>query len=89
MYIRVKKDGFIYDYNEILAKNPGCEVIPEELAYPERFVPQHAVERLTSPEAKTKGKRKVALDLSTSDIPEPPEYTPTELAADASRGLPA
>ena len=37
MYIRVKKDGFIYEYNEILAKNPECEVISEEVAYPEKF----------------------------------------------------
>jgi hypothetical protein len=78
MYIRVKKDGFIYDYNEILAKNPGCEVIAEEVAYPERFIPVQAI----------KAKRKTALDLSTTDIPEAPPYTSPELAAEASRGLP-
>lgn len=95
MYIRVRKDGFIYDYNPIMAANPACEVIPEEIAYPERFIPAH-VEVVAEPEpgvqsAKAKPgrpKRKAALDLSTTDIPEPPPYTPVELAADASRGLP-
>lgn len=79
MYIRVKKDGFIYDYNEILAQNPECEIVPEEIAYPERFMP---------PEPPKRKKRGAALDLSTADIPEPPPYTPPELAAEASRGLP-
>jgi len=90
MYIRVKKDGFIYEYNEILAKNPGCEVVPEEIAYPERFVPAHALERVEEvqkPKA-TRKTRKAALDLTTADIPEPPDYTSPELAAEASRGMP-
>lgn len=79
MFIRVKKDGTIYDYNEILAKNPDCEVIPEEIAYPERFMPEAA---------KNRSKRKAALDLATADIPEPPMYTPPELAAEAAHGIP-
>lgn len=79
MFIRVRKDGTIYDYNEILAKNPDCEVIPEEIAFPERFIPEAA---------KTKPRRKSALDLATADIPEPPVYTSSELAAEAAHGMP-
>lgn len=77
-YIRVRKDGFIYEYNDILAQNPECEVVSEEEAYPERFMPSHV----------TKRKNKNNLDLSTAEIPEPPVYTPPELAAEASKGLP-
>lgn len=92
MYIRVKKDGFIYDYNEILAKNPGCEWCGGVVSF-ERFVPEHLVGRLESPEPKVKAtrttKRKAALDLTTADIPEAPPYTSPELAEDAARGLPA
>lgn len=92
MYIRVKKDGTIYDYNEILAKNPGCEVVPEEVVFPERFVPEHVADRVEVPATAEKPKRtvrrKAAFDLVTADIPEPPPYTSSELAADASRGLP-
>jgi hypothetical protein len=84
MYIRVRKDGFIYDYNEILAKNPECEVVSEEVAYPERFMPTEAPKRV----ATARKKRGVVLDLSTDDIPEAPPYTPPELAEEASRGLP-
>jgi hypothetical protein len=79
MFIRVRKDGTIYDFNEILAKNPDCEVIPEEIAFPERFIPEAA---------KTKPRRKSALDLATADIPEPPVYTSSELAAEAAHGMP-
>ena len=89
MYIRVKKDGFIYDYNEILAKNPGCEVISEEVAFPERFIPAHAAEHVEEvAKPKTVRKKKAALDLTTADIPEPPDYTSPELAAEAARGMP-
>lgn len=84
MYIRVKKDGFIFDYNEILAKNPGCEVIPEEIAYPERFMPVEAPQRV----AAVRKKRGGALNLETADIPQEPVYTPPELAAEAARKMP-
>ena len=90
MYIRVKKDGFLYDYNEILAKNPACEVITEQEAFPERFVPEHVAERVEAPEKPKRAvKRKAALDLTTADIPEAPPYTSPGLAEDAARGLPA
>lgn len=90
MYIRVKKDGFLYDYNEILAKNPACEVITEQEAFPERFVPAHVAGRVGTPEnPKRATRRKAALDLTTADIPEAPPYTSPELAAEASKGLPA
>jgi hypothetical protein len=89
MFIRVKSDGFIYDYNPILAKNPDCEVVSEEVAYPERFIPPAAVQRVQEAAKATGRKKKGALDLTTADIPEAPAYTSAELAADASRGLPA
>ena len=84
MFIRVKKDGTVYPYNEILAKNPGCEVVPEEIAYPERFIPPEAPQRV----AVARKKRGAALDLTTADIPEEKAYTSPELAAEASRGMP-
>lgn len=100
LFIRVKKDGFIYDYNEIMAANPSCEVVTEEVAYPERFIPAHAADYIDVVEVPavavvaevpapkpTRSRRKAALDLSTADIPEPPPYTPAELAEEVSRGL--
>ena len=85
MYIRVRRDGFIYDWNPILAKNPDCEVITEEEAYPERFIQPAVVEQVKLERKKRTG----ALDLGTSDIPEAPPYTSPELAAEAARGMPA
>ena len=79
-YIRVKKDGFIYAYNEIMAKNPACEVVEEDEVLPSPEVVEAVKVK--------RGKPKAALDLSTADIPEPPPYTPPELAADAARKWP-
>lgn len=90
MYIRVRKDGFIYDYNETLAKNAECEVVSEEIAYPERFIPVAVAHRIVDAVVRPAvgKKKKTALDLSTTDIPEAPAYTSPELAAEASRGIP-
>lgn len=89
MYIRVKSDGFIYDFNPIMAKSPDCEVISEEIAYPERFIPPAAAQRIAEEEDKPTGrKKKSALDLTTAEIPEAPPYTSPELAEEAARGMP-
>lgn len=39
-WLRHKKDGTIYGYTEIMASNPAVEEVPEELAFPERFIPE-------------------------------------------------
>ena len=74
-YLRNKKDGFIYDWNPILAENPMCEEVTEEEAFPEKFVPK-----------KQKG-RKTGLVLETEDVPEEPVVVNEELNIEASRGL--
>lgn len=78
-YLRNKADGFIYEWHPVLAKNPKCEEVTEEEAFPERFVTP-AVEK-----AKRRTKK---IDLTTDDTEQEPPYTAPELAADATRGLP-
>jgi hypothetical protein len=78
-YLRNKKDGFIYEWHPVLAKNVLCEEVTEEEAYPERF--------MTAAVEKAK-KRVKKIDLTTDDIPEAPVYASPELSADASRDLP-
>jgi hypothetical protein len=76
-YLRNTKDGFIYDWNPILAENILCEEVTEEEAFPENFVP------------KAQKGRKSVLKLDTPDevIPEAPVGN-EELNAEASKGLP-
>lgn len=83
-YLRNKVDGTIYEWDEILAKNPKCEEVTEEEAYPERFVKPEMVENVE----KVRKRTKKALDLTTAEVPEPPVYTDPELSAEASKGLP-
>ena len=77
-YLRNKRDGFIYDYTELLAENPLCEEVTEEEAFPEKFVPK-----------KQKGRKSgLALETPEDEIPEAPVVENEELNADASKGLP-
>lgn len=72
-YLR-DKTGFIYDWNPILAKNPDCEEVTEQEAYPENFVP------------KAQKGRKTGLALDTPDVPQEPTGN-EELGLEASKGL--
>lgn len=74
-YLKNVKDGFIYDWNPILAENPMCEEVTEEEAFPENFVP------------KAQKGRKTGLKLETA-VEEPPVFTSEELNLEASKGLP-
>jgi ATP sulfurylase len=82
-YLRNKRDGFIYEWHEILAANPLCEEVTEEQAFPERFMKPEVVEEVR----KARIKRKGALDMST-ELPAEPDMTLPELAAEAARGMP-
>jgi hypothetical protein len=86
MYIRVRGDGFVYDYNEILSKNPDCEVITEEEAYPEKFANPVQVEKAV----RTSKKRKYSVtdNLATEDVPQEPTYSNSDVNLDASKDLP-
>jgi hypothetical protein len=44
-WLRNKKDGTIYNYNHILCKNPGVEEVSEEIAFPEKHIPEAQVGR--------------------------------------------
>lgn len=88
LYIRVKKDGFIYEYNERMAVHPECEVVSEQEAYPERFVTPSVAEKIEEIAKPKRGRKaKSGIDLTT-DIPEEPVYTDPELAAEAGLGWP-
>ena len=91
LYIRVRKDGFVYDFNEQLAKNSTCEVITEKEAFPERFITPEIEAKIAVIVGTAKPKRgrkpRKPLNVAT-DILDDPVYTDPELAAEAARGLP-
>ena len=92
-YLRNKVDGTIYGWDEYLAKNPKCEEVSEEEAFPERFITEEIsarIEKKVQPKKTKKKKAKVKskVSLKTKDVPEPPPFTPEELGLDASRDLP-
>jgi hypothetical protein len=75
-YLRHRRDGTIYDWDEILAENIMCEEVTEEEAFPEKFVP---VAQKT---------RKSKLKLDTEEVPETPVGN-EDVNNEASKGLPS
>jgi hypothetical protein len=84
-YLKSRKDGWIFEWDPILANNPQVYEVTEEEAYPERFIPVATIESIA---AKRGRKKREPVDLFTADIPEEPGYTNEALNAEASRGLP-
>lgn len=72
-FLRGKKDGFIYDWNPILAENPNVEEVSEEEAYPERFIP------------KAQKGRKSKLEIDVPPVNEPTGNP--DVDQEASKGL--
>jgi len=85
-YLKSRKDGWIFEWDPILAQNPILYEVTEEEAYPERFIPVAAIEAVA---AKRTRKKAEPVNLFTADISEEPDYTNEALNAEASRGLPS
>ena len=83
-WLQHKTDGTIYEWDPILDKNPKVEEVTEEEAFPERFVPKQAIERIE----KKRGRPRKPLDLGTDDIPEEPVYSNPDLGREAAKGWP-
>lgn len=79
MWIRVKKDGFLYPYDDILAKNSDCEVIPEEVAFPQKAI---------TPEVQEAIDRHAVVDDTPAAVPEPEPAAEPEAATKRPRGRP-
>ena len=84
-YLKSRKDGTIFERDDILAARPDMYEVTEQEAFPERFIPVAVVEAV----AEKRGRpRRAALDMTTVAIPEPPAQVNDALNADASRDLP-
>lgn len=85
-YIRVRSDGFIYEYSERLAVHPECEVISEQEAYPERFITPAVEEKIAVlVSTKRPAGRKGAKGAKDA---EPPVFDAVSLGLDLSTDIP-
>ena len=84
-YLKSRRDGTIFERDDILAARSDLYEVSEEEVFPERFIPTAAVAAV---EARRGRPRKGKVNLATEDIPEPPEPVNAELSADASKDLP-
>ena len=73
-WLRNKKDGEIYGWNEILAENPLTEEVTEEQAFPEKFM------------SKEQKSRKPKVNLKTKNIPTK-KVSKVELEEEATRNI--
>lgn len=84
-YLKSRKDGWIFEWDPILDKNPHLYEVTEEEAFPERFIPTATIEAIATKRGR---KKRDSVDLFTPDVPEAPAPTNDALNAEASRGLP-
>ena len=73
-WLRNKKDGEIYGWNEILAEHPLTEEVTEEQAFPEKFM------------TKEQKSRKPKVNLKTKNIPTK-KVSKVELEEEATRNI--
>lgn len=80
-YLKSKKQGDVYIWHELMAKNEDLYEVTVEEAFPERFMPDSAKTRSS----------KLADKLATPDsvIEKATTGTPPELSKDAAKGLSA
>jgi hypothetical protein len=81
-WLRNKKDGTIYQWNEILAANKNCEEVTEQQAFPSKTAPAHVTSR----------KKTSSIDLSVPDDAVSPRESVSAVSEtirlEASKGLP-
>lgn len=82
-WLKHEDDGYIFGWTPGLAAHPKLREVSKEEAFPDKYAPKKLVAK-----AKRRTKKKPGLDLSTSDIPAPPDTSNPELSQDASKGLP-
>ena len=74
-WLRNKKDGEIYGWNQILADNPLTEEVTEEQAFPEKFM------------TKEQKGRKPKVNLETKTLPKKKKSDKVELAEEVTRSV--
>lgn len=85
--LRHKIDGTIYWWNPVLARNPKCEEIPYEVAFPEKQSPSATPSKANSPLANLRIPSSVLAEAEAIAEEEATPATPAELAREAARGL--
>ena len=89
-YLKVIKDGWVFEWDAILALNPACMEVTEQEAYPERFADPVVVAEVVA-ERKKRGRPALALATEEAVVTaaeEPVVVAPDELAAQIARLMP-
>lgn len=73
-YMRSKLNGLVFEWNERMVNNPVVEVVSEQEAFPERFIP----------EAFKDVPQRVSIDIPKEVVEAPAQVAP-ELIAEASK----
>lgn len=88
-YLRNRKDGTIYGWDEILAANPLCYEIPESEVYPEKYV---ANPEPTTPTQRTRKKAVVVNEAEMTEVVKaeetPVNFSSEDFGLEAAKGWP-
>lgn len=73
-WLRNRSNGVIYEWDSILANNPKCEEVSEEIAFPEKFLTPAIRSRVAQfseeiPAAEEVAEIVAALEVESEDVP--------------------
>lgn len=79
-WLRNRANGVVYEWDPILANNPKCEEVSEEIAFPEKFLTPAIATRAAQfseelPSADEIAEVVAALEAETTDTPVQPRAT--------------
>lgn len=88
-YLKSTKDGWIFEWDEILAKRPELVELTEEEAYPERFIPKVQVEMVVKAKKGKPSKLQLNTEEEDRGIAQPElDFSSLDVAGEAAKGWP-
>jgi hypothetical protein len=87
-WLRVKRDGFLYEWDPILANNAACEEVADHVLFPEMYVqnPEPTTQKQRGRPKKDLGAEQLAATAKENE--NPPPFSTDEFSTDVGRGWP-
>jgi hypothetical protein len=87
-WLRVKRDGFLFEWDPILANNTACEEVADHIVFPEKYAENPEP---TTPRQKGRPRKNLGveqLEQKVTEAENPPTFTSDDFSAEVGKGWP-